>query len=142
MAHWRVLLGDHDVDRAIVLGRALRGAGHTVVHHRDGVAAAGEAEAQAPDVVIAAVGLPGLNGFQLCRRLKAADPTRAVPVLLTTTKSDGSEQFWADQVGAAALLTVPIDPDVLIAKIARARGEPGVPRRTTTRIAVIKVPTK
>jgi DNA-binding response OmpR family regulator len=142
MAHWRILLGDHDVDQAIELGRGLRAAGHTVIHHRDGVATAGEAEGQAPDVVIAAVGLPGLNGFQLCRRLKASDGTREIPVLLTTAKPDGREQFWADQVGAAELVHVPIDLDRLIDKIARARGEPGVPRRTTTRIAIIKAPPK
>lgn len=123
-----ILLVDDDLEVLAELGRALREAGHSVTVARDGLAALDTARGKPPDVVLADVMMPGLNGFQLCRRLRALAQTSHVPVLLMSGKVDAADLLWAREVGARALLAKPLAPAEALARLAeaapgRARGE-------------------
>jgi DNA-binding response OmpR family regulator len=132
-----ILLVDDDVEILTGLGRGLRAAGHSVATARDGLAGLDAALATPPQVILADVMMPGLNGFQLCRRLRADPRTAAVPILLMSGKVDPVDHYWAGEVGARALIPKPLaTPDVLASIEAAARppappgaGAPGDPGR-------------
>ncbi len=67
-----------------------------------------------PDVIILDVVLPDRSGFELCRELKEDDNTRAIPVILCSTKDSDMDKFWGLKQGADAYLPKPIDQEELL----------------------------
>ena len=116
-----ILIADDDLEVVSTLARGLRAAGHTVTTARDGVGALDTARTSRPDVIIANVRLPGLNGFQLCRRLGQLDETRDLTVLLMSEKVEAVDQLWASEVGARALLPTPLEAADALPLLARAQ---------------------
>jgi CheY-like chemotaxis protein len=109
MARHLILLVDDEIENLELYGRILRAAGHEVSTARSGEECLRNVEAALPDLIVSDVVMPGLNGFQLCRRLKQSTSTRDVPVLLVSGKVDPADTFWAQETGAVALLAKPID---------------------------------
>jgi len=72
--------------------------------------------AQLPDLLLCHVGLPGLDGMEVCRRLKADPTTRAIPVLLHTGGGEESQAGWRE-AGADAFLRKPFNREELQARI-------------------------
>lgn len=71
-----------------------------------------------PDVVLLDVKMPGMDGFEVCRRLKSTEQTRHIPViLLTAIKTDLESRVRGLEIGADAFLTKPIDESELVAQI-------------------------
>jgi CheY-like chemotaxis protein len=79
----RVLIVDDNVDAAAALGQLMELMGHEVVLAHDGTAALAAAEAAPPDLILLDIGLPGMDGYQVAARLRAAGHTRAALVALT-----------------------------------------------------------
>lgn len=115
-----ILLVDDEFELAEALSRVLRAAGYSVRLARDGDSAIDEVKQHAPDLIVSDVFMPGCNGYQMCRRLKQDPQTREVPILLMSVKAEPADHFWAEQVGAIALLQKPVDNRVLIQRIADA----------------------
>jgi DNA-binding response OmpR family regulator len=69
-----------------------------------------------PDAVILDVSMPELNGYQTCRELKKM--RRNLPVIMLTGKSDAADRFWALECGADEFLVKPIDPAIVVQKLA------------------------
>ncbi len=84
----------------------------TVVH--DGVAAVGVAEHLRPDVVVLDVMLPGLDGYEVCRRIQAQRP---VPVLMLTARDDETDMLVGLGVGADDYMTKPFSMRELVARV-------------------------
>src|SRR3954454_5285718 len=82
MPETTVLLADDDDVGRYVIATMLRRAGFAVREVSDGVAAGGAARAAGADIAILDVKMPGLTGFEACRKLKSADATRHIPVLM------------------------------------------------------------
>ena len=97
-------------------------AGHRVLQAGDGRTALELVATERPDAVISDVMMPAIDGAELCRRLKASDETRALPVVLVTA----ADTRHAAGAGADALLSKPFDLDVLEALLARLLSERGV----------------
>ena len=70
-----------------------------------------------PDVVLMDVVLPGMNGFQATRALSREPTTKAIPVLIVSTKGMETDRAWGMRQGAKDYITKPVDADDLIAKI-------------------------
>ena len=100
--------------------RALRRAGFTTSTAPDGESALREVLVVKPALVVSDVLMPGINGFQVCRQLKANPDTAAIPVIMMSGKTDPADHFWAEEVGARILLRKPVDDSRLLAEIARA----------------------
>ena len=90
-------------------------------HHVAAVSAAEEGieqvRANAPDLVIMDVIMPGMNGFQATRTLTRDPKTQHVPVVMITTKSMETDRVWGMRQGARAFITKPVNEKELLACI-------------------------
>ena len=102
----RVLIVDDNIDIIDLLSRVLRVGGHQVVIARDGASALRQELATTPDVVVCDINLPGIDGWEVCRRLKAR---RAVPVMLLTVRAEAVDVAHSAAVGADDHLAKPFD---------------------------------
>lgn len=75
-------------------------------------------EKQPPDLILLDIRMPGMDGFDVCRKLKENDASAAIPVIFLTGESDAETEADALAAGAAGFITKPIDPDTLLATIA------------------------
>jgi len=75
------------------------------------------AEKQAPDLILLDIRMPQMDGYEVCRRLKANEATADIPVIFLTGESDAASESEASEAGAVGFITKPIDPDTLLAKI-------------------------
>jgi two-component system phosphate regulon response regulator PhoB len=70
-----------------------------------------------PDLIILDLMLPGLDGLEVCRRLKADARTRSIPIVMLTARGDATDIVAGLELGAADYLTKPISPRILLAHI-------------------------
>jgi DNA-binding response OmpR family regulator len=97
---------------------------------RDGLAALEAIRRDRPDVVLLDIGLPGLDGIQVCRRLRAADDW--TPILFVTARDDEVDRIVGLELGADDYVTKPFSPREVIARIG------SVLRRTRDRTEAVK----
>jgi DNA-binding response OmpR family regulator len=98
--------------------------GYRVLLAGDGPTGLAAARREAPDLVLLDVLLPGLDGREVCRRLRAES---AVPIIMLTALAEESDQIVGLELGADDYITKPFSPAVMIARVRaalrRARGE-------------------
>lgn len=70
-----------------------------------------------PDLVLLDILMPGIDGYEVCRRMKADPRMREVPVIFVTAKSDAAEEQLGLDLGAADYVTKPISPSIVLARI-------------------------
>ena len=122
----RVLVVEDDEAIADVLRRTLRQEGHEVRSSADGVEALRAAEEFVPDLVILDLGLPGLDGVEVCRRLRAESD---VPILILTARSDLDDRVVGLDSGADDYLVKPFERQELLARHARPDAPPPAARQ-------------
>lgn len=74
-----------------------------------------------PDVVLLDVMMPGIDGFEVCRRLKSDPDTHLVPVVMVTALDGRADRFRGIEAGADGFMTKPIDPDELLIRVKSLR---------------------
>ncbi|WP_251059133.1 MULTISPECIES: response regulator transcription factor [unclassified Streptomyces] len=119
----RILVVDDDPTVSEVVGQYLRRAGFTVEQAADGPAALDAAERAWPDLVVLDLMLPGLDGLEVCRRLRAAGP---VPVIMLTARGDEDDRIAGLELGADDYVTKPFSPRELVLRVGSVlrRGRP------------------
>jgi len=95
----------------------LQADGHQVLPADSGELALASAAARAPDLILLDVRMPGLDGFEVCRRLKAGEATRDIPVLFISAATDPAERLEGFRLGAVDFLTKPIQTEELLARV-------------------------
>jgi putative two-component system response regulator len=113
----RVLVVDDDPKVRAILERILRRDGHTIDTAENGITALAAIERQAPDVILSDVTMSGMDGFELCQRLKLNAATRLIPVVLVTGLADRDNRIKGVEIGADEFLTKPVDPQELRARV-------------------------
>lgn len=83
----------------------------------DGAAALEALEAEPPDVLVLDVMLPGLDGFEILRRLRAAPALKSLPVLMLTAKGQRRDREIAEAAGADRFMTKPFSNAELVAAV-------------------------
>jgi len=110
----RILVVDDEPQILMAVRRALAARGYDVVTAADGEDALAEAEASVPDLVVLDLHLPGIDGMEVCRRLRTW--TR-VPILILSVREDEAGKVTALDLGADDYLTKPFGVDELMARI-------------------------
>ncbi|HET8533489.1 MAG TPA: MASE1 domain-containing protein [Methylomirabilota bacterium] len=119
VARRRVLIIEDNDDARRMLRHLLHRAGHEVHEAAEGTDGLARALALAPDAVIVDIGLPGLDGYAIARRLRETGPPGVLLVAITGYGQDGDRQR-SREAGFDVHLTKPIDPLVLDALLAQA----------------------
>jgi DNA-binding response OmpR family regulator len=117
-----ILVADDEPDVLELVGYRLSRSGFTVVEARDGEEALARALDQVPDLAVLDVMMPKLDGYELTRRLRAADATRRVPVILLTARAQESDSATGFEAGADDYLRKPFNPDELVARVRAVLG--------------------
>ncbi|MGN9804807.1 response regulator transcription factor [Micromonospora sp. L32] len=122
----RVLVVDDDRTVSDVVCRYLEHAGYQVDHVSDGAAALAAVAAAPPQLVVLDVMLPGVDGLEVCRRLR--ERPDGVPIVMLTARGDEADRILGLQLGADDYLSKPFSPRELVLRVRsvlrRAGGEP------------------
>ncbi len=110
----RVLVVDDDRNVAEVVSRYLEREGYEVEVVGDGRLALDRALATPPDLVVLDLMLPGFDGLEVCRRLRALAP---VPVIMLTARGDESDRVMGLELGADDYVAKPFSPKELVARV-------------------------
>ena len=110
-----ILIVDDDPPVRRMLARTIVAEGYGVEEAADGARALVAISQQAPDLVVLDVAMPGLDGFEVCRRIRAKG--LAIPVLLLTARDDVVDRVVGLDAGADDYLIKPFDSDELLARI-------------------------
>jgi CheY-like chemotaxis protein len=103
----RILLADDFVELAEMMKCALADAGYAVTVVHDGNQAVERLKADAADLVVLDIDMPGANGFEVCRFVKSREELRDLPVILCTGRYGPEDRARAHEVGAEAFVQKP-----------------------------------
>jgi signal transduction histidine kinase/CheY-like chemotaxis protein len=114
----RVLVVDDNVDAAQSLADALRDAGHVVWVENDGLSALACADAFQPDVALIDIGMPGIDGYEVARRLRATHPRTSLRLVALTGYGQEGDVRSARSAGFDVHLVKPADLERIAAALA------------------------
>jgi two-component system OmpR family response regulator len=127
VAH-RILVVEDDPHIREIIGFALARAGMEVFEARDGSEALANAEAKSPDLIVLDIGLPELDGLEVCRRLRKVGET---PILFLSARDEEIDRIVGLELGADDYVVKPFSPRELVARVnailKRARAAPPAP---------------
>ncbi len=127
MSH--LLLIDDDLRLSRMVGDYLRDQGYALNHASDGASGLQQVEILKPDLVILDLMMPGMDGLEVCRRLRnLAEPLRHTPVLMLTAKGDPMERVIGLELGADDYMAKPFEPRELLARIKSLLRRQAMPR--------------
>jgi len=91
--------------------------GYLVKGVTDGLSALKEVETDRPDLVLLDIMMPGIDGFEVCRRIKENSLTRDIPIVMLTAKKSSADQSRGLAVGADAYITKPFKSGKIVETI-------------------------
>jgi diguanylate cyclase (GGDEF)-like protein len=112
-----ILLVVDDESTEFDLLSAALGADYQLEHAQDGAAALNRAAQNPPDLILLDVMMPGIDGYEVCIRLKAMDITSQIPIIFITGANDPAAETRGLEVGGADYITKPFTPAVIRARI-------------------------
>ena len=118
MSTHHLLIIEDDVRLAAMVGEYLTQSGFVVTHMPDGESGLGALQDKPVDLVVLDLMLPGVDGLEVCRRIRALPGDAArVPVLMLTAKGDPMDRVVGLEIGADDYLPKPFEPRELLARI-------------------------
>jgi PleD family two-component response regulator len=118
----KILLVDDELNNRSLLRDILGNSGYDIVEAETGHLALELAEAESPDTILLDVMMPGMDGFETCRRLKGDDSTSMIPVLMVSALCDRANRIEGISAGAADFITRPIDLRDMLLRVGNAVG--------------------
>jgi DNA-binding response OmpR family regulator len=113
----KILVIEDESDILEVIQYNLEREGHKVVTCRNGELGLSRIRTDNPDLVILDLMLPGMDGVEVCRQVKADPVTRAIPIIMVTAKGEESDIVLGLGIGADDYITKPFSPKELIARV-------------------------
>ncbi len=120
MARKRVLIVDDEANIRTAIREVLERSGYEPAEAAGGGEGLAKAEGLRPDVILLEGRMRGLDGYEVCRRLKANSKTQHIPVVFVTGVEDDALYRLADEAGAVAYITKPFHFETLVAVIIAA----------------------
>jgi phosphoserine phosphatase RsbU/P len=112
-----ILAVDDSATNLQVLVRTLSGSGHRILAARDGATALDIARRAHPDLMLLDVMMPGLDGFEVCRRIKASPDTRDTVVIFLSARGEVADKVSGLELGAIDYITKPIQAEEVLARV-------------------------
>ena len=113
----RILAVDDNKQNLDILSKALTVAGYDVIKAPDGPAALRLIETAPPDLVLLDVMMPGMSGYEVCKRIRAVESTRLLPVVMLTALSDVADRIRGIEAGADDFLSKPFNREELLTRV-------------------------
>lgn len=112
-----ILVVDDNPNNLKVLAEAILGCGWKALMATDGESAIEQTEYAHPDLILLDVMMPGIDGFETCRRLKANPHTQNTPVIFMTALADATDKVKGLEIGAVDYITKPFQQEEVIARL-------------------------
>jgi len=113
----RILIIEDDPSVLRAISYMLEKEGYQVLTATNGLEGLSKAKGENPDLLILDVMLPGIDGFEICHRLRAESQIAHLPILMLSAKGQATDRSTGLQVGADEYLTKPVERSVLLSKI-------------------------
>jgi len=120
----RILVVDDQEDNRRILRDLLTSAAFEVIEALTGEEAVTLAETQTPDLILMDIQLPGIDGYEATRRIKAIAALRTTPLIVVTSYALSGDDVKAFAAGADAYVSKPFSPRALLAKVREFLGPP------------------
>lgn len=121
----RILVVDDHEDNRRILHDLLSTAGYEVIEAENGEDAVAFAEARVPDLILMDIQLPGIDGYEATRRIKANPALRRIPLIAVTSYALSGDDVKALAAGCDGYVTKPFSPRALLAKVKECLARPG-----------------
>ena len=112
-----VLVVDDHEDNRRILRDLLASAGYEVIEATTGDDGVAMAKVRTPDLILMDIQLPGIDGYEATRRIKADDALRRIPLIVVTSYALSGDDAKALAAGADAYVAKPFSPRAMLAKI-------------------------
>lgn len=113
----KILIVDDDIDTLKLVGTMLEKQGFSIIAANNGEKALKLAPKEKPDLILLDIMMPGIDGYEVTRRLRAMTSTAFIPIILFTAKSQVDDKVEGFEAGADDYLTKPTHPAELIARV-------------------------
>ncbi|MGH7406911.1 MAG: HD-GYP domain-containing protein [Candidatus Methylomirabilales bacterium] len=113
----RILVVDDNPQARELLRAGLMAEGYTVMVAERGEEALARVAEEVPELILLDINMPGLNGYEVCSRLKGTEATRLIPIIFLTSLSDLEDKLRGIEVGADDFLTKPFRKVELLARV-------------------------
>lgn len=114
----RLLVVDDDPGLLRAVAETLRAEGYEVTSARRGAEALTRIAESLPDLIVSDIRMPGMDGYELVRNLRASARARLIPIVFLTAKDETADRIAGFRSGVDAYLTKPFEPDELLAVVA------------------------
>lgn len=128
-----ILVVDDEEDVVEVVSHFLEQEGYHVHKAYDGEDAIKQASA-GTDLIVLDIMLPGLSGYEVCRRLRSRAETETIPIIFLSAKSEEEDQIRGLMLGADSYITKPVSPQVVVAHVKAVLRRVGVEESRTIQV--------
>ena len=110
----KILVIDDSLTEREYLKQILEATGLQVLVATDGAEALDQLKTDQPDMIFLDIVMPRMNGYEVCRKIKANPKTEKVPIIICSAKSEEFDRYWGMKQGADAYITKPFQPKELL----------------------------
>ena len=112
-----ILIVEDTLSELELMSHYLRESGYNVINALGAKEALSKVLETKPDVIVTDVVMPGMSGFELCRRLKTDPVTEKIPIVICSSKNQEIDRLWGMKQGADAYLTKPFTREQILRAI-------------------------
>jgi len=124
----KILVVEDDPGALRLAQYVLQYEGYEVLTATNGLVGLKKAQTEQPDLVVLDVMLPGIDGFEICHRLRANPQTAQLPILMLSAKAQAVDKATGLKVGADDYLTKPADAAEIVRRVKKLLAEKATPR--------------
>lgn len=117
MSKAHILLVDDEEDILELMGYNLEQEGYEVSTARDGLSALEKAEKENPDLIVLDIMMPGMDGIEVCERLRQHAHLRLTPILMLTARTEEEDEIVGLESGADDYVPKPVSPQLIVSRI-------------------------
>jgi len=115
---FKILVVDDNQKNVQVLGTLLKNERYNIIVAQNGLEAIERATKIHPDLVLLDINMPGLDGLQVCEKLKSLEKVKDIPIIFLTAQDTTVDKVKGFSIGAADYIAKPYDPPELLARVA------------------------